>query len=67
MTTEKQMTRNDTRSQLDVVWDALLAYRADLIPEGDPSYDEQWNEICTAMHWLSEDLNFREESATDEA
>lgn len=58
---KKEMTRNDTHSQLEVIWDALFAYRADLIPEGDPGYDEQWNEICTAMHWISEDLNIREE------
>ena len=49
-------TRTDTRAQLDVIWEALAAYRSDLIPEGDPQYDDTWSEICTAMAWITEDL-----------
>ena len=50
------MTRNDFKSQLEIVWAALEAYRADLIPEGDEMYDNIWNEVCTAMAWIEEDL-----------
>tara|TARA_Y100001972_G_C7471434_1_gene240021 strand:+ start:216 stop:413 length:198 start_codon:yes stop_codon:yes gene_type:complete len=34
---------------LKVIWDALHSFREDCIPEGDFMYDEQWDEICTAM------------------
>lgn len=47
---------HDIDEQLAIVWAALEAYRADLIPEGDPDYDEQWNDICTAMAVIEEDL-----------
>ena len=50
------MNRHDTKAQLEVIWEALEAYRSDLIPEGDSHYDEIWNEICTAMAWIQEDL-----------
>ena len=33
----------------NIVWTALRSYREDCIPKGDPMYDEQWDEICTAM------------------
>ena len=44
----------DPNSWLETVWDALHAYREDLIPEGDESYDAQWDDICSAMHWIDE-------------
>ncbi len=34
---------------LKVIWDALHGYREDCIPEGDLLYDDQWDQICTAM------------------
>jgi hypothetical protein len=46
----------DTLENLDIVWAALEAYRAYLIPEGDEMYDKIWNEVCTAMHHIAEDL-----------
>jgi hypothetical protein len=59
------MNRHDTKAQLEVIWEALEAYRSDLIPEGDSHYDEivgnDWNEICTAMAWIQEDLGVEEE------
>lgn len=42
--------------ELEIVWDALHAYREDLIPEGDEQYDEIWDEICTAMALIEERL-----------
>lgn len=46
----------DIKHQLDIIWDALEAYRADLIPEGDEQFDEIWDDICTAMAIIEEDL-----------
>jgi hypothetical protein len=47
---------HDIKDQIDIVWAALEAYRADLIPEGDEQFDEIWNDICTAMAVIEEDL-----------
>lgn len=49
-----ELRANDSDSWLETVWDALHAYRADLIPEGDKQYDEIWSDICTAMAWITE-------------
>ena len=46
----------DPNSWLETVWNALHAYREDLIPEGDESYDDQWSDICTAMAWIDETI-----------
>lgn len=43
---------NDYDTWLETVWDALHAYREDLIPEGDEMHDEIWDDICTAMEWI---------------
>jgi len=58
------MNRNNSREHIEVIWDALHAYREDLIPEGDPQYDEIWSDVCTAMAWIQEDLNVKEEVDT---
>jgi hypothetical protein len=50
------MTANDTRSQLDLIWNALHFYREHGIPEGVSEYDDQWSELCSAMAYISEDL-----------
>jgi hypothetical protein len=52
---------HDIKEQIQIIWGALHAYREDLIPEGDPMYDELWNDICTAMAVIQEDLNVSEE------
>jgi len=46
----------DMKDQLNIVWDALEAYREDLIPEGDNQFDEFWDDICTAMAFIQENL-----------
>ena len=46
----------DPNSWLETVWDALHAYRENLIPEGDERYDDQWSDICTAMGWIDETI-----------
>jgi len=58
------MNRNNSREHLEIIWDALEAYREDLIPEGDPQYDEIWSDVCTAMAWIQEDLGVEEEVDT---
>lgn len=45
----------DPNSWLETVWDALENYR-DVIPEGDKMNDDEWSDICTAMHWIDEAL-----------
>ena len=42
---------------LKVIWNVLHGFREDCIPEGDLQYDEQWDEITTAMAVLQETLN----------
>ncbi len=56
----KDLRANDPASWLSTVWDGLQAYREDLIPEGDESYDETWSDICTAMAWITEALDAQE-------
>ena len=51
------MTRNDKEAILETIWKALEGYRENCIPEGlEPHYDEEWSDICTAMAWVTEDL-----------
>ena len=42
---------------LKVIWDALHGYREDCIPEGDLLYDDQWDQICTAMAHIHKALS----------
>ncbi len=53
---------NDVESMLEAVWTALHGYRESCMPEGTPEYDEEWDEICTAMAWIQEDLHDRDEN-----
>ena len=50
------VTFNDRESWLEAVWEGLHCYRSDCIPEGDPMFDEDWGDICTAMAWIEEAL-----------
>ena len=56
----KGLKMHDIKQQLDIIWDALEAYRSDLIPEGDEQFDEIWDEVCTAMAVIQEDLRVTE-------
>lgn len=55
-------TASNPDSWLATIWDALAGYREDCIPEGDESYDAQWNNITTAMAWIAEEINTGEKS-----
>jgi|GEM_PF-2942148 len=47
---------NDFYDNLKIVWNALEAYRDKCIPEGVKEFDQEWNEVCTAMALITEDL-----------
>jgi hypothetical protein len=55
------MLNFDPEGSLNTIWDALHAYREDCIPEGDESYDRQWDAICTAMAEIREGLGLPSE------
>ncbi len=46
----------DPMTWLETVWTALHGYRDDCIPEGEPTYDDHWSDICSAMAWIEEEL-----------
>lgn len=48
------LRHSDPISWTDIIWDALASHRETCIPEGDPEYDAEWSDICTAMAWLCE-------------
>ena len=47
---------------LKLIWNALEFYREHGIQEGSKEYDEEWNEICTNMAWIKENLGFFNEA-----
>ena len=54
-------TNFSTTESIQVVWAALHAYRDEVIPADFPTdieqgNDEQWDDICTAMAWITEAL-----------
>jgi len=56
----KGLKMHDIKQQLEIIWDALEAYRADLIQEGDEQHDAIWDEVCTAMAVIEENLKAME-------
>lgn len=44
----------DLQDALNTVWEALASYREDCISEGQEAYDEEWDNICTAMAVIQE-------------
>lgn len=46
---------------LNIIWNALHSYREDCIPENDPTYDDEWDNICTQMAWIHEALGIDHE------
>ena len=49
------LTRADRDSWFETIWDALHGYRENCIPE-DEEYDPIWDDICTAMAWITEEI-----------
>jgi len=50
------LTHSDKISWIETVWDALQSHRENCIPEGVDNHDAEWDEICTAMAWIQEEL-----------
>lgn len=50
----------DINDAIKTIWLALEGYRENCIPEGDETYDEEWNDICTAMAVITEDLGLEQ-------
>ncbi len=55
-------TNFDIKQSVEVVWEALFAVREDLISEGDDANDRQWDEICTAMAWIEDELGLEQDN-----
>ena len=53
----------DINESINTVWLALEEYRARVIPEGTLENDAAWDDICTAMATIQEDLNSQEITA----
>ena len=51
----KAPTNFDVVQSLEFIWDKLVGYREDCIPENDTTYDEEWDDICTAMSWIEDE------------
>jgi len=51
-----ELTYSDRASWIETIWEALHEFRDVNIPEGPPHHDEQWDDICTAMAWITEEL-----------
>ena len=49
----KKLKFNDSQSWLALIWIALDRNRHDF-------NDAEWDEVCTAMAWIKEELNYVE-------
>ena len=47
----------DPSSWIETVWDALHRFHQGCISPDD----EQWDDICTAMAWITEDIGLTKE------
>ncbi len=56
------LNAHDKSTWLETIWDALHIAREDSIPESDSCYDAQWDDICTAMAWITESLELEIDS-----
>lgn len=46
----------DKHGNIAIVWAALLDYRERCMPQDEPAYNFAWNDICTAMASIEEEL-----------
>lgn len=46
----------DYKSWIECIWDNLHDFKENGFPESEPMPDEQWDDICTAMAWIEEEL-----------
>lgn len=59
------LTSFDLNQSIDVIWAALHSHRENCIPEGVKEYDAEWDDICTAMAWITEALGITEENPSN--
>ena len=55
----KPPTNFDTIESIDYIWDVLCDYREHCIPEGVDNHDDIWDEICTSMAWIEEEIGIK--------
>lgn len=58
------LTADDVPSWINCIWDALQNYREKNIPDTD-EFNEEWNDITTAMSWVTETLGFEYDANGD--
>lgn len=54
------ITRGNPKGWVNLLWHILECYREDCIPHEE--HDDEWDEICTVMAWLEEELGLQEDS-----
>jgi len=53
------LTSNDVNSWLETVWEALWEWQDEhegRAAVGTETYEQRWDDICTAMAWIEEGL-----------
>ena len=53
-----ELHANDPQTWFETVWNALHGFREDCISTDD----EQWDDICTAMAWITEAIETEDAS-----
>lgn len=51
-----QVTYADKESWLDTIWSALDSYREKLEAGEEETGGPSWDDVCTAMAWIGEEL-----------
>jgi hypothetical protein len=59
------VTRNNPESWMPALWEALEAFRENCAPEGNPESDADWDDLCSIMAWLREDLGLKPEGESE--
>jgi hypothetical protein len=58
---KKGLQRSDPSSWLETVWEALEHVRDEHLLQGDEVADAQWDDLCTAMAWIAEQLGVEDD------
>ena len=61
------LTSNDVNSWLETVWEALWEWQdahEGRAAVGTETYEQRWDDICTAMAWLAEELEVNKTEET---
>ena len=51
-------TAYDAASWIIALWEPFQHWRHNLCEEGDEEDDKDWDEVCTVMAWLTEELGY---------